>query len=210
MWAHELPVLARSCKTNMLSGWACTFERASGGTRTAAWCGTTRSPRTRGIRRRAMSRPGWCTASAVPTGSTGRCWSGWWRASGEFRPRGMASRWSSARALATSRSRRCSSPGRRLWVVHVVEVSWERLGIAAAISARIAEKQLKAPHLAALLAMTMQRLERPGEAGLPRAVAGAGLATRGAGFGPGAALPSARSLGRARRGLLTASPSEIG
>jgi hypothetical protein len=49
-----------------------------------------------------------------------------------------------------------------LGVAHVVEALWERLGIAAAISARIAEKKLKAPHLAALLAMTMQRLERPG------------------------------------------------
>ena len=49
-----------------------------------------------------------------------------------------------------------------LGVGHVVEALWHRLGIAAAISARIAEKQLKAPHLAALLAMTMQRLGRPG------------------------------------------------
>ena len=49
-----------------------------------------------------------------------------------------------------------------LGVVHVVEALWERLGIAATISARIAEKRLKAPHLAALLAMVVQRLERPG------------------------------------------------
>jgi hypothetical protein len=49
-----------------------------------------------------------------------------------------------------------------LGVVHVVKTLWERLGIAAAIASRIAEKKLKAPHLAALLAMTMQRLERPG------------------------------------------------
>jgi hypothetical protein len=49
-----------------------------------------------------------------------------------------------------------------LGVVHVVEALWNRLGIAAAISARIAEKQLTAPHLAALLAMVVQRLERPG------------------------------------------------
>jgi len=48
-----------------------------------------------------------------------------------------------------------------LGVAHVVEALWKRLGIAAAISARIAGKKLKAPHLAALLAMTMQRLERP-------------------------------------------------
>ena len=37
-----------------------------------------------------------------------------------------------------------------LGVVHVVETLLERLGIAAAISARISEKKLKAPHLAAL------------------------------------------------------------
>jgi hypothetical protein len=49
-----------------------------------------------------------------------------------------------------------------LGVVHVVEALWERLGIAAAIASTIAEKKLTAPHLAALLAMTMQRLERPG------------------------------------------------
>ena len=49
-----------------------------------------------------------------------------------------------------------------LGIGHVVEALWERLGIAAAIASRIAEKKLKAPHLAALLAMTMQRSERPG------------------------------------------------
>ena len=49
-----------------------------------------------------------------------------------------------------------------LGVVHVVKSLWERLGIAGAIASRVAEKKLKAPHLAALLSMTMQRLERPG------------------------------------------------
>jgi len=49
-----------------------------------------------------------------------------------------------------------------LGVVHVVKILWERLGIAGAIASRIAGKKLKAPHLAALLAMTVQRLERPG------------------------------------------------
>lgn len=49
-----------------------------------------------------------------------------------------------------------------LGVVHVVKALWERLGIGAAISSHITQKKLKAPHLAALLAMTMQRLERPG------------------------------------------------
>jgi hypothetical protein len=47
-------------------------------------------------------------------------------------------------------------------VAHVVKSLWNRLGIGAAIASKIAEKKLKAPHLAALLAMTMQRLERPG------------------------------------------------
>ena len=49
-----------------------------------------------------------------------------------------------------------------LGVAHVVKTLWDRLGIGAAIASKIAEKKLKAPHLAALLAMTMQRLERPG------------------------------------------------
>lgn len=49
-----------------------------------------------------------------------------------------------------------------LGVAHVVKTLWNRLGIGAAIASTIAEKKLKAPHLAALLAMTMQRLERPG------------------------------------------------
>jgi hypothetical protein len=49
-----------------------------------------------------------------------------------------------------------------LGVAHVVKTLWDRLGIGAAIASTIAEKKLKAPHLAALLAMTMQRLERPG------------------------------------------------
>lgn len=49
-----------------------------------------------------------------------------------------------------------------LGVAHVVKSLWNRLGIGAAIASKIAEKKLKAPHLAALLAMTMQRLERPG------------------------------------------------
>ena len=49
-----------------------------------------------------------------------------------------------------------------LGVVHVARSLWERLGIDAAIASMAAEKKLKAPHLAALLAMTVQRLERPG------------------------------------------------
>jgi len=49
-----------------------------------------------------------------------------------------------------------------LGVVQLVKTLWERLWIAAAIASRLAEKKLTAPHLAALLAMTMQRLERPG------------------------------------------------
>ena len=49
-----------------------------------------------------------------------------------------------------------------LGVVHLVKALWSRLGIADAIAARIAQKKLKAPHLAALLAMVVQRLARPG------------------------------------------------
>ncbi|MEZ5846489.1 MAG: IS1634 family transposase [Geminicoccaceae bacterium] len=49
-----------------------------------------------------------------------------------------------------------------LGVVHLVKALWEQLGIGAAVASRIATKKLKAPHLAALLAMTVQRLARPG------------------------------------------------
>ena len=49
-----------------------------------------------------------------------------------------------------------------LGLAHVVKSSRERLGIAAAIASKMAEKKLTASHLAALLAMTRQRLEWPG------------------------------------------------
>jgi Transposase DDE domain len=49
-----------------------------------------------------------------------------------------------------------------LGVVHVAQAFWTRLGIAEAIQARVEEKQLQAPHAAALLAMVAQRLDRPG------------------------------------------------
>jgi hypothetical protein len=49
-----------------------------------------------------------------------------------------------------------------LGVVHVAQALWTRLGIAEAIQARVEEKQLQAPHAAALLAMVAQRLDRPG------------------------------------------------
>ena len=48
-----------------------------------------------------------------------------------------------------------------LGVVHVARALWTKLGIGEAIQARIAEKQLQAPHAAALLAMVAQRLDRP-------------------------------------------------
>ena len=54
---------------------------------------------------------GWCTVSAVPTSSTGRRWSGWWPTFGGFWAKRRARRWSSARALARSRSRRLSTWG---------------------------------------------------------------------------------------------------
>jgi hypothetical protein len=46
-------------------------------------------------------------------------------------------------------------------VVHVVEQLWVRLGIGAAITARLGAQELQAPHEAALLAMAAQRLARP-------------------------------------------------
>ena len=49
-----------------------------------------------------------------------------------------------------------------LGVVHVAKAMWDKLGIGAAIQKRVREKKLQAPHEAALLAMTAQRLDRPG------------------------------------------------
>ena len=50
-----------------------------------------------------------------------------------------------------------------LGVIHVAKALWDKLGIGAAIKKHGAfEKKLKAPHEAALLAMALQRLERPG------------------------------------------------
>jgi hypothetical protein len=49
-----------------------------------------------------------------------------------------------------------------LGVVHVVEQLWARLGIGQAIADRLAAEARYAPHEAALLAMTAQRLARPG------------------------------------------------
>jgi DDE family transposase len=49
-----------------------------------------------------------------------------------------------------------------LGVVHVATELWARLGIGQAIAARLAADERRAPHEAALLAMTAQRLARPG------------------------------------------------
>jgi hypothetical protein len=49
-----------------------------------------------------------------------------------------------------------------LGAVHAAKALWDRLGIGAAINRHILEKKLKAPHGAALLAMTLQRLDQPG------------------------------------------------
>jgi len=49
-----------------------------------------------------------------------------------------------------------------LGVVHVVEQLWARLGIGQAIAARLGAEERRAPHETALLAMTAQRLARPG------------------------------------------------
>ena len=48
-----------------------------------------------------------------------------------------------------------------LGVVHVATELWARLGIGQAIAARLAADERRAPHEAALLAMTAQRLARP-------------------------------------------------
>jgi Transposase DDE domain len=49
-----------------------------------------------------------------------------------------------------------------LGVVHVVAELWARLGIGRAIAAKLTAGERQAPHEAALLAMTAQRLARPG------------------------------------------------
>jgi hypothetical protein len=49
-----------------------------------------------------------------------------------------------------------------LGVVHVVEHLWTRLGIGRAITAHLPAAERRAPHEAALLAMSAQRLARPG------------------------------------------------
>src|SRR3954454_25242102 len=49
-----------------------------------------------------------------------------------------------------------------LGVVHVARALWAKLGIGEAIQAELDERQLQAPHAAALLAMVAQRLDRPG------------------------------------------------
>jgi transposase len=49
-----------------------------------------------------------------------------------------------------------------LGIVHVVKALWARLGLGEAIQAHIQDRQLQAPHAAALLAMVAQRLDRPG------------------------------------------------
>jgi hypothetical protein len=49
-----------------------------------------------------------------------------------------------------------------LGIIHVVEQLWTRLGIGRAIAGRLAAEERHAPHEAALLAMTAQRLARPG------------------------------------------------
>jgi hypothetical protein len=48
-----------------------------------------------------------------------------------------------------------------LGIAHVARALWEQLGIGAAIAARMRAKGLTAPHAAALLAMTVQRLDEP-------------------------------------------------
>ncbi|MDH3659339.1 MAG: hypothetical protein OEU92_04795 [Alphaproteobacteria bacterium] len=49
-----------------------------------------------------------------------------------------------------------------LGVTYVARALWDKLGIGEAIKKQVREKKLKAPHEAALLTMTAQRLDRPG------------------------------------------------
>src|SRR6478752_5684746 len=49
-----------------------------------------------------------------------------------------------------------------LGIAHVARALWQELGIAAAIQSRLKARKLVAPHGAALLAMTVQRLYEPG------------------------------------------------
>ena len=80
-----------------------------------------------------------------------------------------------------------------LGVVHLVKALWDQLGIGAAIGSRIETKKLKAPHLAALLAMVVQRIissrrvryltvrrstEMPTVFGIPGILSDASLITR--------------------------------
>ena len=49
-----------------------------------------------------------------------------------------------------------------LGAAHVARTLWQELGIGAAIRSRLKARKLTAPHEAALLAMTVQRLDQPG------------------------------------------------
>jgi hypothetical protein len=49
-----------------------------------------------------------------------------------------------------------------LGIAHVARALWQELGIGAAIRSRLKTRKLAAPHEAALLAMTVQRLDEPG------------------------------------------------
>jgi hypothetical protein len=49
-----------------------------------------------------------------------------------------------------------------LGIAHVARALWQELGIGAAVQARLKARKLGAPHEAALLAMTVQRLDEPG------------------------------------------------
>jgi hypothetical protein len=49
-----------------------------------------------------------------------------------------------------------------LGIAHVAGTLWQELGIGAAIRSRLKTRKLAAPHEAALLAMTVQRLDEPG------------------------------------------------
>jgi alpha-D-ribose 1-methylphosphonate 5-triphosphate synthase subunit PhnG len=137
----------------MLDEWACIFERHSGGTRTARWCAIMRWPRMCAMPRRAMSRRAWCTVSA----------------SADRLDKVVLERLvSSIRRVLAEESGISVVDGAiggtgaggieieaifELGVVHVARALWDKLGIGVAIASKVYAKKLKAPHLAALLAM---------------------------------------------------------
>ena len=152
----------------MLDEWACIFERHSGETRTARWCAIMRW-----LKMWRHAEKGHVEARVVH--SFGRA---------DRLDKVVLERLvSSIRRVLAEESGISVVDGAiggtgvggieieaifELGVVHVARTLWDKLGIGVAIASRVYAKKLKAPHLAALLAMAIQRLDRPRlKAGLP-------------------------------------------